>query len=114
MKWNMYLLSVDPIGKNYPHSSPFAFAENSPIQCIDLEGLEKYKVTGRSFIPMATLTNPWYTPNFSATSFAGDNRMSYELNTTAFRTEQKVNVDFDKRSVSYSNNTASGTIYRLL
>ena len=38
-------LSVDPIGKNYPHSSPFAFAENSPIQCIDLEGLEKYKVT---------------------------------------------------------------------
>ncbi|MBK6485249.1 MAG: DUF3238 domain-containing protein [Chitinophagaceae bacterium] len=102
-------LSVDPIGKNYPHSSPFAFAENSPIQCIDLEGLEKYKVTGRSFIPMATLTNPWYTPNFSATSFAGDNRMSYELNTTAFRTEQKVNVDFDKRSVSYSNNTASGT-----
>jgi RHS repeat-associated protein len=102
-------LSVDPIGKNYPHSSPFAFAENSPIQCIDLEGLEKYKVTGRSFIPTATLDNPWFTPNFSASSFAGDNRMSYELNTTAFRTEQKFNVDFDTRSVSYSNNTASGT-----
>jgi len=102
-------MSVDPIGKNYPHSSPFAYAENSPIQCIDLEGLEKYKVTGRSFIPMATLTNPWYTPNFSATSFAGDNRRSIELNTTAFITEQKVNVDFDNRSVSYSNNTASAT-----
>ena len=102
-------LSVDPIGKNYPHSSPYAFAENDVISSIDLEGLEKYRVTARSFIPMATLTNPWYTPNFSASSFAGDNRLSYQLNTTAFRTEQKVNVDFDNKSISYSNNTASGT-----
>ena len=53
-------LSVDPIAKNYPHSSPYAFAENDVIRSIDLEGLEKYIVTGRSFIPMATLTNPWY------------------------------------------------------
>ncbi len=102
-------LRSDPIAKNYPHSSPYAFAENSPIQAIDLEGLEKYKVTGRSFIPMKTLENPWYTPNFSASSFAGDDRTSYQLNTTDFRTEQKVNVDFDNRSVSYSNNIASGT-----
>ena len=102
-------LSIDPIGKNYPHSSPFAFAENSPIQCIDLEGLEKYKITGRSFIPTATLNNPWYTPTIGINSFAGDDRMSYELNTNAFRTEQKLNVDFDTKSVSYSNNTASTT-----
>ncbi|WP_367890805.1 RHS repeat-associated core domain-containing protein [Ferruginibacter sp.] len=102
-------LSVDPIAKNYPHSSPYAFAENDVIRSIDLEGLEKYIVTGRSFIPMATLTNPWYTPNFSATSFAGDNRMSYQLKTTAFRTEQKVNIDFDNRSITHSSNIASGT-----
>jgi RHS repeat-associated protein len=100
-------LSVDPIGKNYPHSSPYAFAENSPIQCIDLEGLEKYKITGRSFIPMATIGNP--NPFGTSSSFAGDNRTSYQLNTTAFRTEQKVTADFDNKSLTYSNNTASGS-----
>jgi RHS repeat-associated protein len=102
-------LSVDPIGQNYPHASPYGFAENSPIQCIDLEGLEKYKVTGRSFIPMATVQNPWYSSNFTSASFAGDDRTSYQLNTNAYRTEQKVNVDFDNRSVNYSSNRASGS-----
>jgi RHS repeat-associated protein len=102
-------LSFDPIAKNYPHSSPYAFAENDVIRSIDLEGLEKYKVTARSFIPMAKLENPWYTPNFSAASFAGDNRTAYDLNSKAYRTEQIVNVNFDNKKVSYSNNTASGT-----
>jgi RHS repeat-associated protein len=104
-------LSVDPIGKNYPHSSPYAFAENSPIQCIDLEGLEKYKVTGRSFIPFATVPNPQYIPyiNEGMPNFAGDIRTSYQLNSTAFRTEQIVNVDFDNKSVSCSSNIVSKT-----
>jgi len=100
-------LSVDPIAKNYPHNSPYAFAENSPIQCIDLEGLEKYKVTGRSFIPMATVPNP--NPFGKSSSFAGDDRMSYQVNSSAYRTQQVVNVDFDTRSVSYSSNRASST-----
>jgi RHS repeat-associated protein len=105
-------LSVDPIGKNYPHATPYGFAENSPIQAIDLEGLEKYKVTGRSFIPMATVPNPQYVPYLNENvpySFAGDNRTSYQLNSTAFRTEQKVTADFDNKTVSYSSNTASGS-----
>jgi hypothetical protein len=58
---------------------------------------------------MAILEKPSYILQSPASGFAGDNRTSYQLNTTAFRTEQKVNVDFDNRSVSYSNNTASGT-----
>ncbi|HXB12397.1 MAG TPA: RHS repeat-associated core domain-containing protein, partial [Bacteroidia bacterium] len=33
-------LSVDPIFGDYPWNSPFAFAENRPIDGIDLEGLE--------------------------------------------------------------------------
>ena len=105
-------LSVDPIGKNYPHATPYGFAENSPIQAIDLEGLEKYKVTGRSFIPMATVSNPQYIPYLNdnvPASFAGDNRNSYQLNSTSYRTEQQVNVDFDNKKVSYSSNTASGS-----
>jgi len=35
-------LSVDPLSSKYPFNSPYAFAENSPIAFIDLEGLERY------------------------------------------------------------------------
>ena len=34
-------LSVDPLTKNYPWNSTYAFAENSPIKYIDLDGREK-------------------------------------------------------------------------
>ncbi len=34
-------LSVDPLMKEYPWNSTYAFAENDVIRCIDLEGLEK-------------------------------------------------------------------------
>jgi len=36
-------LSVDPITKEYPELTPYQFASNSPIQGIDLDGLELYK-----------------------------------------------------------------------
>ena len=35
-------LSVDPIAKEYPWNSTYAFAEDSPIENIDLDGAEKY------------------------------------------------------------------------
>ena len=34
-------LSVDPLAINYPWNSVYAFAENDPINFIDLDGLEK-------------------------------------------------------------------------
>jgi hypothetical protein len=40
-------LSVDPIFKDYPWNSPFAFAENDVIRAVDLEGLEKYFINQR-------------------------------------------------------------------
>ena len=33
-------LSVDPIGRKYPELTPYQFASNTPIQAIDLDGLE--------------------------------------------------------------------------
>ena len=33
-------LSVDPIGREYPELTPYQFASNTPIQAIDLDGLE--------------------------------------------------------------------------
>lgn len=35
-------LSVDPLSKSYPWNSCYAFAENTPIAFIDLDGQEKY------------------------------------------------------------------------
>ena len=37
--------SVDPLTKEYPELTPFQFASNTPIQAIDLDGLEAWKVT---------------------------------------------------------------------
>ncbi len=34
--------SVDPLRSDYPWNSTYAFAENSPIWAIDLDGMEKY------------------------------------------------------------------------
>ena len=36
-------LSVDPLMSNFAWNSPYSFAENSPIEFIDLDGLEKVK-----------------------------------------------------------------------
>lgn len=35
-------LSVDPITAQYPELTPYQFASNTPIEAIDLDGLEKY------------------------------------------------------------------------
>lgn len=35
-------MSVDPLAKSYPYWSPYAFAGNTPIQAIDLDGEEIY------------------------------------------------------------------------
>ena len=37
-------LSTDPLTRNFPWSSPYSFAENDILRCIDLEGAEKYVV----------------------------------------------------------------------
>jgi RHS repeat-associated protein len=35
-------LSVDPLTKSFPWNSPYSYAENDVIRCIDLDGLEKW------------------------------------------------------------------------
>jgi len=36
----------DPLAKNFPWNSPYAYAENDVIRCIDLDGLEKVVIFG--------------------------------------------------------------------
>ena len=38
-------LSVDPLSKKYPELTPYQFASNTPIQAIDLDGLERLDVS---------------------------------------------------------------------
>jgi RHS repeat-associated protein len=38
-------LSVDPLTKEYPELTPYQFASNTPIQSIDLDGLESFHYT---------------------------------------------------------------------
>ncbi|MCC6290010.1 MAG: hypothetical protein IT249_19190 [Chitinophagaceae bacterium] len=37
-------LSVDPLSKKYPMLTPYQFASNTPIQAVDLDGLESWVV----------------------------------------------------------------------
>jgi RHS repeat-associated protein len=37
-------LSVDPLTQNYPELTPYQFASNTPVQAIDLDGLEMQRV----------------------------------------------------------------------
>lgn len=39
-------ISVDPLTKKYPELTPYQFASNTPIQAIDLDGLEAFIVHG--------------------------------------------------------------------
>lgn len=39
-------ISVDPLTKKYPQLTPYQFASNTPIQAIDLDGLEAFIVHG--------------------------------------------------------------------
>jgi hypothetical protein len=56
-------LSVDPIAAQYPELTPYQFASNTPIQAIDLDGLERgdppYK---RNNLFMVQLFTPWVAP----------------------------------------------------
>jgi len=43
-------LSVDPLTQSYPWYTPYQFAGNKPIWCVDLDGLEEYYTTNGTLI----------------------------------------------------------------
>jgi RHS repeat-associated protein len=50
-------LSVDPLSGKYPMLTPYQFASNTPIQAIDLDGLEAYFIHGTGSGPERWLTS---------------------------------------------------------
>jgi RHS repeat-associated protein len=113
-KWRNYdyaigrFMSIDPLAQQYAYNSPYAFSENRVVDARELEGLEKYIVTGRTFIPSPRVDNP-LAPVSSTKTYAGDNRQSYQVNTNSYRTEQKVKVDFDNNTANTTSNRANGS-----
>jgi hypothetical protein len=67
---------VDPLTKGYPELTPYQFASNTPIQAIDLDGLEAYAVFNKAtsqlaLIPDMSKLNPKLTNKFvSASEFS--------------------------------------------
>ncbi|WP_315814187.1 RHS repeat-associated core domain-containing protein [Paraflavitalea speifideaquila] len=54
-------LSVDPLTKDYPWYTPYQFAGNTPIQAIDLDGLEPWYPGGGGYAPgQEHITEPFY------------------------------------------------------
>ncbi|WP_051190339.1 DUF6443 domain-containing protein [Kaistella palustris] len=112
-KWRQYMpdvgrfFNIDPVAEKYNTWSPYTFSGNRVIDARELEGLEPYIVTGRAFIPDRKVPNP--KPFSNTKSFSGDDRNSYNVNATSYRTEQKVRVDFDNNKVTLLNNKASGS-----
>jgi len=47
--WTRRFPTVDPITKKYPELTPFQFASNTPIQAIDLDGLEAHFTNNGKF-----------------------------------------------------------------
>ena len=61
--------SVDPVGRKYPELSPYQFAANTPIQAIDLDGLEpSYLINNHGKLPrpVITLLNAAFDYNINA------------------------------------------------
>jgi len=84
-------LSVDPLKKSYPWNSPYSFSENCLISCIELEGLEKYRIVGRRFAPRGSFENTQFDSK-------GDDRTEFSVadyEKVSARIHMQITLDFD-------------------
>ena len=84
--------AVDPLAPKYPHNSPYAFSENDVIASIELEGLEKYRVVGRSFAPLNAFTDTHFESE-------ADGRTKFEIadyKEVSARIHVKIDIDLDE------------------
>ena len=70
---------MDPLTKEYPWYTPYQFAGNKPINSIDLDGLEEFKVIGRYHFGETEIT--------MSTPRTVQEEISYIYNFNAGRTE---------------------------
>jgi RHS repeat-associated protein len=87
-------LSVDPLYKSYPWNSTYAYAENDVMSSIDLDGLEKLKVTLTSFAPF----------DYFGGGFVGNgDDATFKSKTTKYKLRASTILDVSKNTVSNTN-----------
>ena len=98
-------LSVDPIANKYPELTPYQFASNTPIQAIDLDGLEKYSVSNSENNKIVTYSAKIaiFTSRETGGNAANSNKIiedarSYynDLNLKLLATKYPIDFKFDK------------------
>lgn len=84
--------SVDPLTKKYPWYSPYQFAGNTPIQAIDLDGLEEYYTRGGELIgkygtstEVRIVYDDMIDRARGVTGASGTSRMGNELNNDLYK-----------------------------
>ncbi|MCX6180587.1 MAG: hypothetical protein NT150_01490 [Bacteroidetes bacterium] len=80
-------LSVDPLVKEYPWFTPYQFAGNTPIQAIDLDGLEPVYVYHSTFYSSTApkLTNSqWVVNVYTYSTSYGASSSTYQVDETSY------------------------------
>lgn len=71
----------DPLAKNFPWNSPYTYAENDVIRCIDLDGLEKVVVFGGADLMNTGLSKTTIQTADDIKKYSDDNKLGYEVKT---------------------------------
>lgn len=74
-------LSLDPLARNFPWNSPYSYAENDVIRCIDLDGLEKVAVFGGADLQNTGLAETTIQTAEDIQKFSDNNKLGYEVKT---------------------------------
>ncbi|SFX85766.1 RHS repeat domain-containing protein [Cytophaga hutchinsonii] len=105
-------LSVDPLSPSYPELTPYQFASNTPINSIDLDGLERLlsiidEKSGVTLIAKVDINNPDYV-NGSGDQFIGSMKLGYSYSQIVKNTYGS-NISFLNKSELYIKIKADGS-----
>ena len=111
---------MDPLFKDYSELTSYQFASNTPIMAIDLDGLEKYEITFRTFIPQKYVSVEMDPTQLirNIHYHVGDNRTKYQFTPTfnydggnvSYRTDQANYIDFSTKKTTFTYQQASRSI----
>jgi hypothetical protein len=95
----------DPFTKKYPELTPYQFASNTPIQAIDLDGLEGYKVVDHQSKTTTIVVDFYYSPkDFKGKSKA--QKLDSEFTKSQAESIKKgIMKEFDKSKFQDKNNS---------
>ena len=104
--------AIDPLAPQYAYNSPYAFSENRVLDAIELEGLEKYLIHTRSFVPFESFgpLENWFGDNrgfTTSTNRKTTSRLSmltaYDVQTNVYSTEYSGSISIMKVGIGPQN-----------